>query len=116
MARDKKGHNSKPRSIQKSNKIQKSSSNSRSNKPQRSKSKSNKIKLDKLNSNIDEFNEITNILHNSSDNNSSLNKENLKSLKNIKEDYDKAEEDKIKNKKANDEMNKQLDILKEVGL
>ncbi|KAI5911470.1 hypothetical protein K4G61_g5173 [Candida parapsilosis] len=85
----------------------------------KSKSKSTKMKLDKLNADITEFNEVTQLLEQTSKKegtSTSTTKDSVKSLKSIKEDYVKDEETKQKNQAANEEMKKQMKLLSDIGL
>lgn len=83
----------------------------------KSKSKSTKMKLDKLNADITEFNEVTQLLEQTSKKEgTSTTKDSVKSLKLIKEDYVKDEETKQKNQAANEEMKKQMKLLSDIGL
>lgn len=85
----------------------------------KSKSKSTKMKLDKLNADITEFNEVTQLLEQTSKKegtSTSTTKDSVKSLKLIKEDYVKDEETKQKNQAANEEMKKQMKLLSDIGL
>jgi len=77
------------------------------------------MKLDKLNADITEFNEVTQLLEQTSKKegtSTSTTKDSVKSLKLIKEDYVKDEETKQKNQAANEEMKKQMKLLSDIGL
>lgn len=77
------------------------------------------MKLDKLNADITEFNEVTQLLEQTSKKegtSTSTAKDSVKSLKLIKEDYVKDEETKQKNQAANEEMKKQMKLLSDIGL
>lgn len=81
----------------------------------KSKSKSTKMKLDRLNADISEFNEVTQLLKETTNANDAK-KDNLKSLELIKEDYVKDEENKKKDQAANEEIKKQMQLLSDIGL
>ena len=73
------------------------------------------MKLDKLNADINEYNEVTQLLQEAKPVNEH-DSDKLKSLKLIKEDYDKDEEMKKQNQVANEEMKKQMQLLSDIGL
>lgn len=73
------------------------------------------MKLDRLNADISEFNEVTQLLKETPNVNDAK-KDNLKSLELIKEDYVKDEENKKKDQAANEEIKKQMQLLSDIGL
>ncbi|KAG7665437.1 uncharacterized protein J8A68_001125 [[Candida] subhashii] len=88
---------------------------SKSKSSQKAQSKSTKIKIQKLNSDLSEFNEITKLLGN--DDKATTNKDvKVLDAKQINEDLQKDQENKLKNKKAENDLNKQLELLTEMGL
>lgn len=88
---------------------------SKSKSSQKAQSKSTKIKIQKLNSDLLEFNEITKLLGN--DDKATTNKDvKVLDAKQINEDLQKDQENKLKNKKAENDLNKQLELLTEMGL
>ena len=93
-------------------KIKKKAANTTSSKL-KSKSKSTKIKIDKLNNDISQFTEVQNLLA-TNDNKQAPKK--TRALDSIKEDLQKDEELKKKNKLAENDLNKQLELLTEMGL
>lgn len=93
-------------------KIKKKTANTTSSKL-KSKSKSTKIKIDKLNNDISQFTEVQNLLA-TNDNKQAPKK--TRALDSIKEDLQKDEELKKKNKLAENDLNKQLELLTEMGL
>ncbi|KAI5969968.1 hypothetical protein CANMA_001008 [Candida margitis] len=110
------------------NKIQKTktkpnakhSSNNQHVSRSKSKAKATKIKLDKLNADVTEFNEVSQLLAETSaipkDKRKDANEDNLKVLKSIKEDYVKDKEKKKKDELANEEIKKQMQLLTDIGL
>ena len=99
-----------------SSKIKKKTTNTTSSKlksKSKSKSKSTKIKIDKLNNDISQFTEVQSLLA-TNDNKQPPKK--TRALDSIKEDLQKDEELKKKNKLAERDLNKQLELLTEMGL
>ncbi|KAL6449503.1 hypothetical protein SBY92_004416 [Candida maltosa Xu316] len=97
-------------------KISKSKKKSSTSIPSKSKSKSTKIKIDKLNKDISEFNEVQHLLAENDGKKSTAKPKVTKALDSIKEDLRKDEELKQKNKLAEKDLNKQLELLTEMGL
>lgn len=96
------------------NKIGKSKKKPASNNLSRSKSKSTKNKIDKLNRDISEINEVQTLLAATGTDKTKTTKS--KALDSIKEDLKKDEDLKQKNTLAEKDLNKQLELLTEMGL
>ncbi|RCK63788.1 hypothetical protein Cantr_10318 [Candida viswanathii] len=93
-------------------KISKSKKKTTSTSLSKSKSKSAKAKIDKLNKDVSEISEVQNLL-------ATTNKDAAKkpkALDSIREDLKKDEELKQRNKLAEKDLNKQLELLTEMGL
>lgn len=80
----------------------------------KSKSKSTKNKIDKLNRDISEINEVQTLLAATGSDKTKTTKS--KALDSIKEDLKKDEDLKQKNTLAEKDLNKQLELLTEMGL